>query len=154
MTHSSLHSHQEMVPVGKEASVVLAAMHCDCFSEEERWGAEAFSQILSVKGTSGWIVRCTHEPVGLLIVREVVGEYEVLTFGIRSAWQGRGIGRYAMMFFLKNVVSKKATVFLEVKMSNTAAFRLYSSLGFTQVGCRKRYYLDGSDARVLRFAAL
>jgi ribosomal-protein-alanine N-acetyltransferase len=44
-------------------------------------------------------------------------------------------------------------VFLEVRPSNTAAIRLYQSLGFTQIGMRRGYYqAEGGreDAVVLR----
>ncbi|HET8995878.1 MAG TPA: ribosomal-protein-alanine acetyltransferase, partial [Acetobacteraceae bacterium] len=45
-----------------------------------------------------------------------------------------------------------ATLTLEVAVDNAAARRLYESTGFTQVGRRKRYYADGSDALVLQVA--
>ncbi len=44
-------------------------------------------------------------------------------------------------------------VFREVRPSNTAAIRLYQSLGFTQIGMRRGYYqAEGGreDAVVLR----
>jgi ribosomal-protein-alanine N-acetyltransferase len=43
--------------------------------------------------------------------------------------------------------------FLEVRPSNTAAGRLYLSLGFEQVGIRRGYYqatMGREDAQVLR----
>jgi ribosomal protein S18 acetylase RimI-like enzyme len=43
--------------------------------------------------------------------------------------------------------------FLEVRPSNTAAARLYRSLGFEQVGIRRGYYqaaVGREDAQVLR----
>lgn len=38
------------------------------------------------------------------------------------------------------------SVLLEVRASNEAALRLYSSLGFERVGLRRQYYPDGEDA--------
>jgi ribosomal-protein-alanine N-acetyltransferase len=44
-----------------------------------------------------------------------------------------------------------ATVFLEVRESNSAARRLYGALGFAQVGRRRNYYRRPTeDAVVLR----
>jgi ribosomal-protein-alanine N-acetyltransferase len=40
--------------------------------------------------------------------------------------------------------------FLEVKASNKGAQRLYAKLGFEEVGRRRRYYSDGSDAVLMR----
>jgi ribosomal-protein-alanine N-acetyltransferase len=47
--------------------------------------------------------------------------------------------------------------FLEVRPSNTAAARLYHSMGFEQVGVRRGYYqatVGREDAAVLRRALL
>ena len=40
-------------------------------------------------------------------------------------------------------------MFLEVSTRNPAARGLYQQLGFQQVGRRKGYYADGSDALVM-----
>jgi ribosomal-protein-alanine N-acetyltransferase len=41
-------------------------------------------------------------------------------------------------------------MFLEVATNNWAARALYSAAGYAEVGRRRRYYPDGSDALVLR----
>lgn len=42
-----------------------------------------------------------------------------------------------------------ARIFLEVSVENAAARRLYARAGYTQIGRRKAYYADGTDALVL-----
>jgi ribosomal-protein-alanine N-acetyltransferase len=43
------------------------------------------------------------------------------------------------------------TVFLEVRTDNEAAISLYESLGFANVGLRRRYYrASGADAYTMR----
>ena len=43
-------------------------------------------------------------------------------------------------------------IFLEVRISNTAAIRLYETCGFEQVGERKKYYSDPvEDALVMKW---
>jgi len=43
------------------------------------------------------------------------------------------------------------TVFLEVRTDNEAAIGLYESLGFVNVGLRRRYYRSsGADAYTMR----
>ena len=44
------------------------------------------------------------------------------------------------------------TLFLEVSAENPPAINLYAGLGFEQVGRRKAYYADGSDALVMRLS--
>jgi [ribosomal protein S18]-alanine N-acetyltransferase len=41
-------------------------------------------------------------------------------------------------------------MFLEVAAANGPALALYAREGFTEVGRRRRYYSDGTDALVLR----
>lgn len=38
---------------------------------------------------------------------------------------------------------------LEVRPSNTAARRLYASLGFKDIGLRKRYYTDTNEDAII-----
>jgi len=45
-------------------------------------------------------------------------------------------------------------VFLEVATGNTAARALYKKFEYIEVGRRRRYYADGSDAVVLRMNLL
>jgi ribosomal-protein-alanine N-acetyltransferase len=48
------------------------------------------------------------------------------------------------------VLRGAAAMFLEVSDRNLPARALYAAAGFAEVGRRRRYYADGSDALVLR----
>jgi [ribosomal protein S18]-alanine N-acetyltransferase len=76
-------------------------------------------------------------------------EYEIHTIGVDPAYQGRGIGR-RMLDELLNIAAD-SVVHLEVRTDNAAAIALYRSVGFTEVGLRKRYYrISGADAYTMR----
>ncbi len=80
-------------------------------------------------------------------------EYEIHTIGVDPAYQGRGIGR-RMLDELLNIAAG-AVVHLEVRTDNAPAIALYRSVGFVQVGLRKRYYrVSGADAYTMRRGAL
>jgi [ribosomal protein S18]-alanine N-acetyltransferase len=80
-------------------------------------------------------------------------EYEVHTIGVDPAYQGRGIGRRLLNELLNFAVG--AVVHLEVRTDNAPAIALYRSVGFTQVGMRRRYYrVSGADAYTMRREAL
>ena len=76
-------------------------------------------------------------------------EYEVHTIGVDPAYQGRGIGRRLLDELLN--IAEGAVVHLEVRTDNVTAIALYRSVGFTDVGLRKRYYrISGADAYTMR----
>ena len=80
-------------------------------------------------------------------------EYEIHTIGVDPAYQGRGIGR-RMLDELLNIAAG-GVVHLEVRTDNAAAIALYRSVGFTEVGLRRRYYrISGADAYTMRREAL
>lgn len=77
-------------------------------------------------------------------------EYEIHTIGVDPAYQGQGIGR-RMMTELLDHAGPRSVVFLEVRTDNEPALALYRSLGFAQVGLRRRYYrASGADAYTMR----
>ena len=80
-------------------------------------------------------------------------EYEVHTIGVDPAYQGRGVGRRLLDELLN--FAADAVVHLEVRTDNAPAIALYRSVGFTQVGLRRRYYrVSGADAYTMRREAL
>jgi ribosomal-protein-alanine N-acetyltransferase len=79
-------------------------------------------------------------------------EYEVHTIGVDPAYQGRGIGRRLLDELLR--FADGGAVYLEVRTDNEAAIGLYTSVGFEQIGLRRRYYrVSGADAYTMRLAA-
>ncbi|CAB4541166.1 MAG: tRNA (adenosine(37)-N6)-threonylcarbamoyltransferase complex transferase subunit TsaD [Actinobacteria bacterium] len=79
---------------------------------------------------------------------------DVLTIGVASSEQGKGLGRELMNALLSHAKRQGAEqVFLEVKESNQAAISLYQSLGFEQIDLRKKYYQpSGENAVVMRLS--
>lgn len=76
-------------------------------------------------------------------------EYEVHTIGVDPVYQGQGIGRVLLAELLRFAGSGE--VFLEVRTDNAPAIALYESVGFVNVGLRKRYYrVSGADAYTMR----
>lgn len=76
-------------------------------------------------------------------------EYEIHTIGVDPDYQGRGIGRQLLAELLD--FADGGVVFLEVRTDNEAAIGLYRSVGFEQIGLRRRYYqVSGADAYTMR----
>ena len=80
-------------------------------------------------------------------------EYEIHTIGVDPAYQGHGVGRRVLAELLN--IAAGGVVHLEVRTDNTTAIALYRSVGFTEVGLRRRYYrISGADAYTMRREAL
>ncbi|RLG88583.1 MAG: ribosomal-protein-alanine N-acetyltransferase [Thermoprotei archaeon] len=75
----------------------------------------------------------------------------VISIAVLEKFRRRGIGK-ALMISAMNALKKEynvSEVYLEVRISNIPAIRLYEQLGFKKVKIIKSYYLDGEDAYVM-----
>jgi ribosomal-protein-alanine N-acetyltransferase len=94
--------------------------------------------------------------IGYGVMSVGAGEAHVLNLCVDAAFRCQGIGRRMLDYLLdRGAAAGMTEAFLEVRPSNTAAIRLYLSLGFDQVGMRRGYYqaVGGrEDAAVLKLA--
>ena len=78
-------------------------------------------------------------------------EGHITNIAVEAAHRGRGVGRgitWALMQYAANLGVQYLT--LEVRKSNLVAQSMYKSLGFIELGVRKRYYEDnGEDAYLM-----
>ena len=92
-------------------------------------------------------------PLGFLVAREAVGEWELENIAVRSQERGRGLGSRLLGEFMDLARRRNGrAVFLEVRESNLAARALYQQWAFAETGRRKSYYQNPpEDALVFRF---
>ena len=79
--------------------------------------------------------------LGFAILRQVGDDGELLRIAAHKSSRRSGVGDLlmeAVLDFAK--INKLASVFLEVRCSNTAAVRLYEKHGFSILRTRKDYY--------------
>jgi ribosomal-protein-alanine N-acetyltransferase len=88
---------------------------------------------------------------GLVVFRTMADEAEILNLAVDSTRRRRGIGSRLMEGALAACkMAGVKRIFLEVRDSNDAARKFYLRMGFTQVGRRRKYYLEPmEDALVL-----
>lgn len=148
------------------------------FPGESPWPARAFEQEIAAGHTTYWAVdmnvnRVDHNDnrVGHNDNRvdhndnrgEVLGyagvgrmgpaawpEYEIRTIGVDPAAQRRGIARLMMDAIVELADSHDAPIFLEVRVGNEPAIRLYEAYEFVINGLRRNYYQpSGADAHTM-----
>lgn len=130
-----------------------AQLEAQLFPGDDPWPSAAFRRELAAEHNRYVAARDDGLLVGYAGIsrlgRTPPFEYEVHTIGVDPAYQGRGIGRRLLGELLDFAAG--GVVHLEVRTDNTAAIALYRSVGFTQVGVRRRYYrISGADAYTMR----
>jgi ribosomal-protein-alanine N-acetyltransferase len=111
------------------------------------WTLRLFKDCLQV-GYNVQVLELEQKIMGYGLMSVAAGEAQILNLCVHPDWQGCGYGRYILEHLLDMARQKEVkSVFLEVRLSNEAAFHLYHQAGFNQIGERKRYYPNGDKGR-------
>ena len=93
---------------------------------------------------------------GYTIFNWAAGEAHLLNLCIHPEWQHRGYGSLLLEYAINHVARlENESLFLEVRVSNSRAVKLYKNRGFRVIGSRRSYYQAGDgreDATVMRLA--
>jgi ribosomal-protein-alanine N-acetyltransferase len=77
-------------------------------------------------------------------------EVHLANVAVAEEWRGQGIGRQLMARVMSWAAGQgAASLYLEVRMSNSGARKFYADLGFVPTYLRKGYYENGEDAVVM-----
>lgn len=132
---------------------VAAVIAVERASYQFPWSDGIFRDCLRV-GYVCRVVTVGQEVIGYGVMSVGAGEAHILNLCIREKHRCRGVGKKVLNYLLDRAAAAGMTeAFLEVRPSNTAAIRLYQSLGFEHVGIRRGYYqaVGGrEDASVLK----
>ncbi len=118
------------------------------------WTRGNFADSLSA-GSACWVMELQGVMVGYAVLSCAAGEAHLLNLSVAAAWQRRGLGR-ALLMYVFDLIKKNNIIvlFLEVRVSNTAARTLYANAGFREIGVRRGYYpayVGREDAIVLEY---
>jgi [ribosomal protein S18]-alanine N-acetyltransferase len=142
-----------LVPMTTEHVTALMPYEQQMFGPEA-WSVAAYREEIADVSHRHYLAAVDGE--GALLawggVRIVGDAAEVLTVGVIRAARRRGIARRLLRALLAAAAARGATeAFLEVRVDNAAARRLYEAEGFARVGIRRGYYDGGRvDAVVMR----
>lgn len=130
------------------------------FPGESPWPARAFEQEIAAGHTTYWAVDEAEqgdepwEALGYAGVGRMGPaawpDYEIRTIGVAPEAQRRGIARMMMDALVELADAHDAPIFLEVRVGNEPAIRLYEAYDFVINGLRRNYYQpSGADAHTM-----
>ncbi len=86
----------------------------------------------------------------IINIKELPDELgHIISFAVLREYQGRGIGSALLREELDRFSEVVKAVYLEVRVSNVKAIRIYKKFGFKPIKVLKRYYMDGEDAYLM-----
>lgn len=129
-------------PMRKEDAESIASIHANL--DVSPWNAAQWAESYE-HSAKAWVI--TDNPtndvelmVGYAIYRAVCEQAELLNFGVRREYQGKGLGEEFLASTLSLLPKSVEEVLLEVRRSNLPATNLYSKLGFNEATVRRDYY--------------
>jgi len=72
---------------------------------------------------------------------------QILSFAVAESFRKKGIGQQILVYCLDTFIKAQRSVSLNVRVSNTAAFRLYRKLGFNITKENIGYYGNADSSR-------
>ncbi len=116
------------------------------------WSEGIFRDCLRV-GYVCRVVTVSRQVMAYGVMSFGAGEAHILNLCVGEAYRCRGVGKRLLGVLIERAsAAGMGEAFLEVRPSNTAAIRLYQSLGFEQVGMRRGYYQAAERPRGCRGA--
>ncbi len=127
----------------------LAALEQACFSQP--WDIKSLRAELTNR-LSSYIVALNEqeEIVGYAGFWHVIDEIQIMRVAVAPAYRQRGIAEKMLRKLEAEWIDYDiGNAFLEVRVSNGAAQKLYRKLGYRSEYIRKKYYSDREDAIVM-----
>jgi len=117
------------------------------------WSRKIFHDCLRT-GYECLVYEASQEILAYSVMSAAAGEAHLLNLSVHPQQQGNGLGRQVLRRVIQRAREKPAdTLFLEVRVSNQVARRLYESEGFNEIGQRFGYYpADNGREDALVFA--
>ncbi|MFV2059267.1 MAG: ribosomal protein S18-alanine N-acetyltransferase [Gammaproteobacteria bacterium] len=111
------------------------------------WTRGIFSDCIKV-GYQCLVLEDNSKIIGYCVMSIAINEAHLLNISVAANYQNQGIGRHFVNQMCDVAKQSHAdTLLLEVRPSNFAAVHLYDSIGFNEVGLRKKYYPGDSGVR-------
>lgn len=115
---------------------------------ETPWSLESFLNELSANYSTCYIYEENFKVIGYIVLHIILNEIEIANISVDKNSQGKKVGFKLLDFVLNKY--RGFIFFLEVRVDNFRAIKLYKKFGFKKIGLRKDYYGKGKDAILMK----
>lgn len=128
----------------------IAELEKECFPNEP-WSYAQLVSSFQCDTFFGVVVEEDEEIIGYGGITVAADTADVANVAVCETYRRGGVGSAILRELIKLAGDNGAVnVFLEVRVSNSDAMRLYLKNGFCGVYARNRYYSDGEDCLVMK----
>jgi ribosomal-protein-alanine N-acetyltransferase len=115
------------------------------------WSRRSFEQELENNFATYLVAKLDNQVIGYGGMWIIIDEGHITNIAVHPDYRNLGVGDKVLYEMISKCNEKKVIAMtLEVRVSNTAAQKLYSKYGFIEEGIRKKYYEDnGEDALLM-----
>lgn len=114
------------------------------------WSYNVLKQELENDKTKYIIAKEKNEVVGFAGISVIFDEATLNNIVVKKSYRGRGIGGELLETLIELCSDLNLKSFtLEVNVENTPALKLYEKFGFENLGIRKKYYNNSTDAYIM-----
>lgn len=148
--------HLQFRPMGAADAEAVSALEASCFAGAAHtpWTPTQFLSELGEDATvprSWWVAHDNGELVGLAGGMVIEHDVQILDIAVAPERRRAGIARKLLAHVSYDAqMLGCTTASLEVEDGNAPAMALYEHLGFKQIGRRRNYYGQGTDALVMQ----
>ena len=114
------------------------------------WSYNVLKQELENDKTKYIIAKEKNEVVGFAGISVIFDEATLNNIVVKKSYRGKGIGGEMLETLIDLCSDMNLKTFtLEVNVENTPAIKLYEKFGFKNLGIRKKYYNNTTDAYIM-----
>jgi ribosomal-protein-alanine N-acetyltransferase len=114
------------------------------------WSQRAFIQEIENPISNIWALLADNQLVGYICFWLFDREIQLINIAVHPDETGKGLGHHLMTRMIETGLSKGSQyIWLEVRISNLPAKRLYHRLGFDEIGRRRGYYRETKEDAIV-----
>ena len=137
-----------IIPMTAETVPAVSKLENACFSTP--WSEKSIREEMNNEWAF-WLTAMEGESLlGYIGIQFGLDGGDIMTIATEPELRGKGIGKKLVLAAVEQLQEKHlGYLTLEVRPSNSPAIALYESLGFREVGRRKKYYRDPVEDALL-----